>query len=63
MSTSALGKLSAARKLKVLELDGRHIEVLEIKIGETLTWNEAVKRIREKMSLEKFDYACEKCSW
>ncbi|MCM1000941.1 MAG: DUF1284 domain-containing protein [Wolbachia endosymbiont of Melophagus ovinus] len=48
---------------KVLELDRRHMEVLEIKIGETLTWNEAVKRIREKMSLEKFDYACEKCNW
>lgn len=48
---------------KVLELDRRHIVVLGIKIGEILTWNESIERIREKMSLEKFDYACEKCNW
>lgn len=48
---------------KVLELDRRHMEILGIKIGETLTWSEAVEKIREKMSLKKFDYACEGCSW
>ncbi|MDX5487831.1 MAG: DUF1284 domain-containing protein [Wolbachia endosymbiont of Andrena praecox] len=48
---------------KVLELDRRHMEILGVKIGETLTWNEAVKKIREKMSLEKFEYACEGCNW
>ncbi|OCA06765.1 hypothetical protein wTpre_1110 [Wolbachia endosymbiont of Trichogramma pretiosum] len=48
---------------KVLELDRRHMEILGIKIGEILTWSKAVKRIRKKMSLEKFDYACEECNW
>ncbi|WP_375316352.1 DUF1284 domain-containing protein [Wolbachia endosymbiont (group A) of Colletes cunicularius] len=48
---------------KVLELDRRHMGILGIKIGETLIWNEAVKKIREKMSLKKFDYACEGCDW
>ncbi len=48
---------------KVLELDRRHMEILGIKIGKILTWSEAVKRIRKKMSLEKFDYACEGCNW
>ncbi|WP_233417505.1 MULTISPECIES: DUF1284 domain-containing protein [unclassified Wolbachia] len=28
-----------------------------------MTWSEAVKRIREKTSLEKFDYTCEGCNW
>ncbi len=51
------------KQAKVLELDRRHKEVLGIKIGEILTWSEAVKRIREKMSLEKFDYACKGCNW
>lgn len=39
------------------------MEILGIKIGEILTWSKAVKRIRKKMSLEKFDYACEECNW
>ncbi|MFV0989326.1 DUF1284 domain-containing protein, partial [Wolbachia endosymbiont of Nasonia giraulti] len=30
---------------KVLELDRRHMEILGIKIGETLTWSEAVEKI------------------
>ncbi|MDR2831346.1 MAG: DUF1284 domain-containing protein [Rickettsiales bacterium] len=48
---------------KVLELDRRHMEILGIKIRETLTWNEAVEKIREKISIEKFEYACQGCSW
>ncbi|WP_246224420.1 DUF1284 domain-containing protein [Wolbachia endosymbiont of Litomosoides sigmodontis] len=35
------------------------MEILRIKIGEIFTWSEVVKRIMEKMSLEKFDYTCE----
>jgi hypothetical protein len=57
-------KGKCTKQAKVLELDRRHKEVLGIKVGEILTWNEAViSRIREKMSLEKFDYACEGCNW
>ncbi len=49
--------------LWVIVRDRRHMEILGIKIGEILTWSKAVKRIRKKMSLEKFDYACEECNW
>ncbi|MDM8335712.1 DUF1284 domain-containing protein [Wolbachia pipientis] len=51
------------KQAKVLELDRRHMKVLGIKIGEILTWNEVVKKIRKKMSLKKFDYACKGCDW
>jgi hypothetical protein len=51
------------KQAKVLLLDNRHMEILEIKVGEVLTWNEATKKIREKMSVEKFEYACHGCSW
>nr|WP_246168571.1 DUF1284 domain-containing protein [Wolbachia endosymbiont of Ctenocephalides felis wCfeT] len=55
------GKCST--QAKVLELDRRHMEVLEIKVGEVLTWNEATKKIRGEMSIEKFEYAYQGCSW
>lgn len=51
------------KQAKVLGLDNRHMKVLGIKVGEILTWSEAVKKIRGKMSLEKFEYACHGCSW
>lgn len=37
--------------------------VLEIKIGQILKWNEALQIIKEKRSLEKFEYACLECNW
>lgn len=56
-----LGKCN--KQAKVLELDRKHMEILEIKIGEVLTWSEAVRKIRDNMSIEKFEYACKGCSW
>lgn len=51
------------KQAKVLELDRKHMEVLEMQVGEILTWSEAAKKIKEKMSIEKFEYACKGCSW
>ncbi|WCR54229.1 MAG: hypothetical protein PG981_001251 [Wolbachia endosymbiont of Ctenocephalides orientis wCori] len=48
-----LGKCN--KQAKVLELDRKHMEILEIKIGEALTWSEAVRKIRDNMSIEKFE--------
>lgn len=39
------------------------MEILDFKIGEVLNWNEAVKIIKEKMTVEKLKYACSGCEW
>ncbi|OEY86706.1 hypothetical protein BIY23_02500 [Wolbachia pipientis] len=62
---SACPKIQHNRCVKqdtVLELDKKHMQILEIEIGQVLTWNEAVEKIRRKMSLSKFEYACQGCS-
>jgi uncharacterized protein len=51
------------KQRRVSMLDAKHMEVLGIKIGQVLTWNKAVEKIKEKMSIEKFEYACQECSW
>jgi len=48
---------------KIKAFDERHAEVLSIKTGDTLTWEQAKKIIAEKMTLEKFHQACRGCSW
>ncbi len=48
---------------KISQLDQRHMEVLGICEGQVLSWNDALQIIKEKMSLEKFNYACAGCSW
>ncbi len=51
------------KQAKVSQLDSRHMEVLGIKIGDTVIWSEMTKKIKEEMSLEKFEYACSGCEW
>lgn len=48
---------------KIQHLDQAHLEALQIKPGMTLTWGEAKKLIREKMTLEKFHTICASCRW
>lgn len=44
-------------------LDQAHAEVLAIKPGDQLTWEEAKRRLKQNMSLASFDKACASCSW
>jgi hypothetical protein len=48
---------------KVDQIDKRHMEILDLEIGEQITWVKARQIIKDKMSPEKFDYACETCEW
>lgn len=48
---------------KIVRLDKNHAEILDIKPGDRMSWGEAKQRIKEKMSVEKFDNACSGCQW
>jgi len=48
---------------KISQLDTRHQEVLKLKAGDVLSWKDAKIRIKQNMTIQKFDYACDGCSW
>ena len=48
---------------KIRVLDQRHSKVLGIFPGNILTWSEAELKIKEKMTLAKFNQACSGCQW
>ena len=48
---------------KIRALDRAHSAMLGIKPGQVMTWGEAKKLIRERVTLDRFDDACAPCSW
>lgn len=48
---------------KITTLDQAHATALAIKPGETMTWGDAKKRIKDKISIETFHNTCASCSW
>lgn len=48
---------------KIDKLDHAHAEILNLREGDSLSWTEAVGRIKTQMSLELFHRACEPCGW
>lgn len=58
----ARGKLCETQE-KIAALDQAHAETLAIKPGDILSWDEAKKRIKNNMTLEKFDRICQGCEW
>lgn len=48
---------------KIQSLDSRHAQVLSLFPGEILTWIQGKRRIKEKMTIDAFHYACEGCQW
>lgn len=48
---------------KILRLDKAHSDVLKLKAGDVISWNDAKVRIKNNMTLEKFDKACTGCDW
>jgi hypothetical protein len=48
---------------KIQALDGAHQRMLELRIGEVLTWGEAQQRIAERVDVESFHRACAPCAW
>jgi hypothetical protein len=51
------------KEKKIQELDKHHLQILGIKVSQTLTWHEAKERIKEHMTLRAFHQACRSCSW
>lgn len=55
---------SKCNKQKLVDtLDSSHAKILEVKDGDTLSWNSALNLIKEKMTIEKFHNACNGCEW
>lgn len=52
-----------ATQAKIDALDKAHAAILNIKVGDILSWGEAKKRIARQMTLEKFHTACAICPW
>ncbi len=48
---------------KITRLDEAHAKALDLRPGETLTWGEAKRRIRERITQPVFNRICEPCSW
>jgi len=48
---------------KIMELDRAHAALLDLKAGDRLTWSEAKKRLREKMTIELHHQVCAPCGW
>jgi hypothetical protein len=48
---------------KITKLDIKHQEILKLKDGQILSWKSAKVRIKKHMTIKKFDYSCDGCSW
>ena len=48
---------------KITALDDNHKTVLQLRIGEKITWGEAKNRIRKFVTLDTFDQMCASCNW
>lgn len=48
---------------KIAKLDHAHLNILGLSHGESITWQEAKNRIKNKFSIEDFHKACEPCEW
>lgn len=58
-----VGHGKCTKQKKIESLDERHMKALELHDGITLTWSEALKRIKTHMTIEKFHESCEGCEW
>ena len=56
-------KSKCNKQMLIDSLDHSHAKILEVKDGDTLTWNSALNLIKEKMTIEKFHIACNGCEW
>lgn len=48
---------------KISQLDNAHADILQLTAGDKMTWEQAKKRIKSEMTLEKFHEACAPCEW
>ena len=48
---------------KITVLDQAHARALNISAGETITWEDAKKKIAERLTLQTFHQICGPCEW
>ena len=48
---------------KVRQIDQAYLAALQLKIGDTLTFNTVKIKIRELLTIDDFHQACAQCSW
>lgn len=48
---------------KIRSLDSAHARILGLRAGDTLTWDQAKKKIAENFTDERFEAACAPCGW
>lgn len=48
---------------KINDLDRRHSEMLGIHAGDVLSWNKALAKIKQRVTLTEFHKACHTCEW
>jgi len=52
-----------ATEEKIQKLDQAHAQVLGLKAGDVLSWDEAQELIAARMTEEAFEQVCAPCSW
>jgi len=55
--------LTCTSQEKINQLDQAHATVLDIHPNSTITWEDAKKKIAERLSLEDFHQMCAPCEW
>lgn len=48
---------------KIQRLDNAHAKALDLNTGDTLSWDQAKVRIKEKITLPLFHQICKSCNW
>ena len=48
---------------KISSLDRRHAKKLALKIGQTITWGDALARIKAHVQADDLDILCTGCAW
>jgi len=54
---------SCDKQTKIERLDKAHQTILGLEENQIISWKEAKRLIKEKMSIEDFHAACEGCEW
>ena len=54
---------SCEKAEKIADLDRRHANLLDLRDGQVITWNQARERIRKRVTPQLLDMLCSGCEW
>jgi hypothetical protein len=58
-----LGTRGCSTEEKIQVLDRRHAQILNLKVGDHVSWKNVKQRLKDHMTLEQFHVACAGCEW